>query len=63
VNSQRQNVTFLVRMWLIEDGDGEAQWRGCVQDVASDKRLFLTETRDIADFIAARLTDAQSSNA
>jgi hypothetical protein len=59
VNPKRRDATFLVRMWLSEESDGDARWRGSVYEVASGKRLFVTETRDVADFIAARLADAQ----
>jgi hypothetical protein len=51
-----REMTFLVRMWLVEPSLGESQWRGSVSEVASGKRLFVTETRDIADFIDAQLT-------
>jgi hypothetical protein len=47
-------------MWLTEGSDGDAHWRGSVHEVTSGKRLFVTETRDVADFIAARLADAQA---
>ena len=47
-------------MWLSEESGGDAHWRGSVHEVASGKRLFVTETRDVADFIAARLADAQT---
>ncbi|HET6276116.1 MAG TPA: hypothetical protein VFE16_09335 [Candidatus Cybelea sp.] len=60
VNPKRRDVTFLVRMWLTEGSDGDAHWRGSVHEVTSGKRLFVTETRDVADFIAARLADAQA---
>ena len=58
---KRRDVTFIVRMWLAEETDGKAQWRGSVHEVASGRRLFVTETRDVADFIAARLSDPPSS--
>lgn len=57
MNSERRDVTFLVRMWLAEGPAGGDEWRGSVHEVASGKRLFVTGTRDIADFIAAHLAD------
>ncbi|MGA8574094.1 MAG: hypothetical protein WB609_00200 [Candidatus Cybelea sp.] len=59
MNLKRRDVTFLVRMWLTEEPEGNAQWRGSVHEVTSGKRLFVTETREVADFIAARLADGQ----
>lgn len=50
-------------MWLTEGSEDEPQWRGSVHEVTSGKRLFVTETRDVADFIAARLADARAAKA
>jgi hypothetical protein len=58
VESKRHDVTFLVRMWLTEGPPEGRQWRGSIQEVASGRRLFVTGTRDIADFIDAHLAEA-----
>ena len=55
MNAERREVAFLVRMWLPQGARGENEWRGSIQEVASGKRLFVTGTRDIADFIAVQL--------
>lgn len=56
-------MTFLVRMWAAEASDENgAGWRGSVHEVSTGKRLFVTETRDVADFIAACLANFKDRN-
>lgn len=50
-------MTFLVRMWLPEQTDGDAQWRGSILEVTSGRRFFVTQPADVADFIAAHLAE------
>jgi hypothetical protein len=57
MNPKRRDATFLVRMWLPEESDGDAQWRGSVLEVVSGKRFFVTQARDVADFIDAHLAE------
>lgn len=57
MNAKRRDVTFLVRMWRNDEAGGDGEWRGSVHEVASGRRLFVTQTRDVADFIAARLAE------
>lgn len=57
MNPKRQDATFLVRMWLPEEADGAAQWRGSVLEVVSGKRFFVTQPGDVADFIATHLAE------
>ena len=59
MNAKRRDVTFLVRMWLNEASGRDGEWRGSVHEVTSGRRLFVTQTRDVADFIAARLAEAR----
>ena len=59
MNAKRRDVTFFVRMWLNEASGGDGEWRGSVHEVTSGRRLFVTQTREVADFIAARLAEAQ----
>jgi hypothetical protein len=63
MNPKRQDVTFLVRMWLPDESDHAAQWRGSVLEVASGKRFFITQPRDVADFIAAHLAECRDRKA
>jgi len=50
--------TFIVRLRR-QPGAAEPQWRGSVQEVSSGGRRFITETREISDFIAAYLRGEQ----
>ncbi len=60
MNPKRRDVTFLVRMWPRDHADGDADWRGSVHEVSSGKRLFVTETREVADFIAEHLAQLRT---
>lgn len=60
MNPKRRDVTFLVRMWPREHTDGDADWRGSVHEVSSGKRLFVSETREVADFIAEHLAELRT---
>lgn len=60
MNPKRRDVTFLVRMWLREESDGDEGWRGSVHEVSSGKRFFVAETREVADFISAQLAELRA---
>ena len=62
VNAKRRDATFLVRMWLTGELGGDEQWRGSVHEVSSGKRLFVTDAREIAEFIAVQLAEARSNS-
>jgi hypothetical protein len=50
-------LVFLVRMWM-QGGDHEGgEWRGSIQEADSGRRFYVTGTRDLADFIAARMAE------
>ena len=55
VNEKRREVAFLVRMWLPAGAEHPTGWRGSIKAIGSDRQLFVTGTRDVADFIAAYL--------
>jgi hypothetical protein len=56
MTSSPLEFTFLVRLWRSEGTDA-GQWRGSVHEVSTGERRFVTGTREIAEFIAARLRD------
>jgi len=58
VNSAKGTCVFLVRMWQ-HGGEPEAggSWRGSIQDVESGRIFYLADTRDVAEFIDARLSE------
>ncbi len=43
----------------LQDGSrpDEAEWRGSIHEVGSGLRFYVTGTRDVADFIGARLAE------
>jgi hypothetical protein len=47
-------------MWREGDSQSEADWRGSVQEVESGTRFYVSQTRDISDFVAARLASHDS---
>jgi hypothetical protein len=56
VKTERGERVFLVRVWR-ESGEpfDAREWRGSVYEIESGIRFYVTGTRDIADFVAARL--------
>lgn len=56
MKQESDELVFLVRMWAREtERPTEQEWRGSIQEINSGLRFYVTETRDVADFIAARL--------
>jgi hypothetical protein len=56
MNENRREIAFLVRMWLPSGATEQSDWRGSVKAIGSDRQLFVTETRDVAGYIASHLT-------
>ncbi len=56
-------LVFVVRLWRGhgESADGAA-WRGAIHEVQSGTRFYVAGTRDIADFIDARLAERNARN-
>ena len=61
MNEHRREIAFLVRMWLPSGATEPAEWRGSIKAIGSDRQLFVTGTRDVADFIASHLTAAPAT--
>ncbi len=56
MKTQPDELVFVVRMWMHGDDSGQGpEWRGAVHDVRSGQRYYAAGTRDIADFIDARI--------
>jgi len=53
-DDRRIEHLFLVRMWR-EPGSGSTQFRGSVQDVSSERQLFVGSAGEVADFIATQM--------
>lgn len=57
--NERDEVVFIVRMWRQSGGAANGrEWRGSVRQVDSGSHLYVTGSRDVGDFISARLEEA-----
>ncbi|MBN2005829.1 MAG: hypothetical protein JXA21_20900 [Anaerolineae bacterium] len=54
MTKQRQHL-FIVRIWQEFDRPDGAQWRGSVEHVPSNRRLYFTSLNDLNDFITWRM--------
>jgi hypothetical protein len=54
---QNQNYSFVVRLWLedTQDDRGPAIWRGSIEQVGSDRRIYFSGLDGIAPIIQARV--------
>ena len=59
MNPKRQELAFLVRMWLPDEAEDDAQWRGWILEIASGRRFFVTQPGDVTDFIATHLAGSR----
>jgi hypothetical protein len=60
--TRSQELVFLVRIWLHGGDDpGAGELRGAIHDVRSGQRFYVAGTRDIADFIDARIVETKRS--
>jgi hypothetical protein len=60
MKADQREFTFLVRLRR-HDGSAGVQWRGSVHEVASGHRRFITQIRDVADFIASYVRDERGA--
>jgi len=51
----RREHLFVVRIWQEPSRARSGQWRGAVEHVASQQRLYFTSLGDLADFVTLRL--------
>ena len=54
---ERHEHRFLVRVWFEPAGHADGQWRGEVDHVGHERRLFFSSLGDLVDFIKIRLVD------
>ena len=55
--AERRERVFVVRMWCAGEDRATSAWRGSVRDVKSGRLLYVVGTREVADYIAATLSD------
>jgi hypothetical protein len=61
--NQRDEVVFIVRMWR-QAGEAASgrEWRGSIREVESGSHLYVSGSRDVSDFISARLKEAERTD-
>jgi hypothetical protein len=52
----RSEHRFVVKVWLEEGLGGPGGWRGAVDHLGHDRRLYFSSLGDLMDFIRARMT-------
>jgi hypothetical protein len=54
---ERTEHRFMVHVWFEQTSDGGGQWRGAVDHVGSQRRLYFSSLSDVMDFMRLRLAD------
>jgi len=52
---ERRDHRFVVHVWYETGGRSDGQWRGAVEHVGHDRRLYFSSFGDLTDFINARI--------
>jgi len=52
----RTEHRFIVRVWLEEGVGPEGSWRGAVDHLGHDRKLYFSSLGDLVDFIHARMS-------
>ena len=47
----REELLFVVRLWLEPGGAVSRRWRGYIEHVATKKRLYFSQVAELNDFI------------
>ena len=53
-------ATFLVRLWVENDGELGYAWRGQVEHVQSGEKRYVREMAQVVEFVEERLADQVS---
>jgi hypothetical protein len=60
---KRAEQRFVVHVWLEGAATGQGQWRGSVDHVGFDRRLYFSSLGDLTDFIRGRMATPESDPA
>lgn len=59
-NTQRQQLVFIIRIWVETGQSIVEQWRGSIEQVPSGERRFFNSLENLSAFILSRLCDGRS---
>jgi hypothetical protein len=59
---ERREHRFVVHVWFESAGYAEGQWRGEIDHVGHERRLYFSSLGDIIDFIKIRLGEPAVSS-
>ena len=54
----RQSQLFVVKIWLAETANGEWEWRGQIQSMASRERQYFREWEALLHFLQMQLRES-----
>ena len=52
---ERREHRFVVHIWFETGGRSDGQWRGAVEHLGNDRRLYFSSLGDLTDFIKVRI--------
>jgi hypothetical protein len=55
---ERREHRFVVHVWFETGGRADGQWRGAVEHVGHDRRLYFSSLGDLTAFINARIGES-----
>lgn len=53
---------FVLKVWRAEAGDGETEWRGSVQAIASREKRYFREWAALLEFVQTQLQPAREND-
>jgi hypothetical protein len=59
----RHKNVFLLTLWVVAedaDGAGLAKWRGCVEHLATKRRLYFSELTDLVRYVEQHIDRSQA---
>lgn len=55
MSQERREHVFLVRMWVESATSQQGAWRGVVSEIASGRKLYVTDPGEVAEFMTRHL--------
>jgi len=54
---ERREHRFVVRIWFETGSGSDGQWRGAVEHLGQERRLYFSSLGDLTDFIKVRIEE------